>query len=196
MTDIPVCSIDGCCKPRVKREWCSSHYARWRRGTPLDAPMRFSPGSKIEWLIAHAQYGGDDCLRWPFYYNPNGYGDVPYNGKVTSANRAMCTIAHGNPPTPDHEAAHSCGNGKGGCLNPRHLDWLTAKQNQGDRSGHQTDNRGLRAHANKLTEGQIYEIRAAEGIISAKELASHYACSAVNIRHIWKRKNWAWLPDK
>jgi len=37
-SDRPVCSVDGCEKPRKARGWCLMHWARWRRhGDPLYA---------------------------------------------------------------------------------------------------------------------------------------------------------------
>ena len=193
MNNPQLCEIDGCGKPRQKREWCGAHYRRRMLGLDMTKPLRSPPGSKNAWLEAHAQYDGDDCLRWPFAYNPNGYGEAVHNRKVTSANRVMCILAHGEPPTPEHESAHSCGNGKGGCLNPRHLDWLTSKQNQCDRTGHTTDNRGLRAHANKLSEHQVRDIRAMQGHASPKDVGQQYGVTKTAIQLIWKRKNWAWL---
>lgn len=46
--------------------------------------------------------------------------------------RHMCKLKNGDPPTPDHEAAHSCGNGKHGCINPNHLRWATDAENMAD----------------------------------------------------------------
>lgn len=50
----------------------------------------------------------------------------------------MCQKAHGDPPSPKHDAAHSCGRGHEGCVNPNHLSWKTKKQNQADRITHGT----------------------------------------------------------
>ena len=48
----------------------------------------------------------------------------------------MCFLAHGEPPTPDHVAAHSCGKGRDGCVHPKHLRWATSSENALDLSVH------------------------------------------------------------
>lgn len=190
-----LCSIPECGKPADKRGWCGTHYRRWQRhGDPMfGKPMRTPPGSRMEWLIAHASYDGDECLRWPFAYEANGYGGMMYEGRHTSANRVMCILSKGPPPTPDHEAAHSCGKGGEGCLCPNHLDWRLPIENQGDRISHGTDNRGTRAPAAKVSEGDVRVIRSMEGVEPASATASRFGISKVAVRKIQKRENWAWL---
>lgn len=89
------------------------------------------PGEVQEWMAAHVDHHGDDCLLWPFSGNWNGYGHLGVNGKVCKAHRVMCTLAHGEPPTPKHVAAHSCHNPP--CVNPDHLSWKTPRENLLDR---------------------------------------------------------------
>ena len=36
----PVCTRPGCDRPHVAKGFCGGHYARWKRGADLDAPMR------------------------------------------------------------------------------------------------------------------------------------------------------------
>lgn len=86
----------------------------------------------LAWLREHAQFTGHDCLLWPFG-KARGYGQVTAgNGdkRILKAHRVMCGMAHGEPPTPKHEAAHSCGNH--GCVNPNHLSWKTRAENQAE----------------------------------------------------------------
>ncbi len=155
--------------------------------------MRCAPGAKNAWLADHVGYEGDDCLWWPFYYNPNGYGDAVIGGEKTSANRAMCEMAHGKPPTPDHEATHSCGNGAGGCLNPRHLRWRTATENQNERLDHGTDIRGAKSVHAKLTESEVRAIREMEGKDGQTAIGRRYGISKTAVMLIWNRTNWHWL---
>ncbi len=97
-------------------------------------------GDGIKWIRAHVDYQGDDCIYWPLSHG-DGYGTLCFHGKSYRATRFMCKLAHGEPPTPKHQAAHECGNGLKGCLNPRHLKWKTNGENQLDRRRHGKDNR-------------------------------------------------------
>lgn len=96
-------------------------------------------GKGLTWLKDHVLHDGDACLIWPFCVNHQGYGQVGYIGRVFKAHRLMCILAHGEPPTPKHHAAHSCGNGHGGCVHPKHLDWKTPQENRMDTNEHGTD---------------------------------------------------------
>lgn len=195
MAEISLCSIPDCDKNSEKRGWCGMHYRRWQRhGDPVAGkPPRVSPGSKLQWLIDNTAYQGDDCLQWPFAYEPNGYGGIVYEGKHTSASRVICIFAKGPPPSDDHEAAHSCGKGGDGCLNPNHLEWSLPVKNQGDRVAHGTHNRGARAPAAKLTEDDVRLIRSLEGQETSVATASRFGVSKVAVRKIQKRENWGWL---
>lgn len=84
----------------------------------------------INWLLAHVQYQGDDCLIWPFSKDKRvGRGRCGYKGKMYWTHRLMCIFAHGEPPSPELDTAHSCGNGSLGCVNPKHLSWETRQKN-------------------------------------------------------------------
>lgn len=117
-----------------------------------------------DWLLAHASYAGDDCLIWPFfrdpYYGRGRIGSFDGNQSVQWAHRVMCEIVHGPPPTPPHQAAHECGKGHEGCVNPRHLSWKTQSGNAMDRlrHGHMMGNRG--GNRTRFSADQIEELRA------------------------------------
>lgn len=72
-----------------------------------------------------------ECIWWPYGKGSNGYGcmralDEDVN---TTASRVVCKLAHGQPPSPKMEAAHTCHNGHLGCVNPNHLEWQTKRKN-------------------------------------------------------------------
>jgi hypothetical protein len=51
-----------------------------------------------------------------------------------SPTRLVLTWSAGPPPTPDHEAAHSCPDGENSlCVNPTHLYWATREENEQDK---------------------------------------------------------------
>jgi hypothetical protein len=156
---------------------------RSRRGT----------GKGIAFLKALIGHTGTDCVIWPFSRTEKGYASVCVNGKCRKAHRLLCIMAHGEPPTPEHEAAHSCGNGHAGCVNPFHLSWKTRIENQRDRYVHKRlpPKRGK----HKLTPEQVIEIRAIGESKTRVELAEQFGVSPDNIRQILVGETWSgsWL---
>lgn len=149
------------------------------------------------WLQDHKDYPHKDwCLVWPFGRDPRvGRGIVrtgPGKPKLPSgwAHRVMCEMVHGTPPTPQHQAAHSCGNGHLGCVNPHHLSWKTNSENQLER--YRVHERGLapNPYGNRghYTPEQISEIRRlyAEGNHTQVKLAEMFGCSLGTIQYYLK----------
>jgi hypothetical protein len=112
-------------------------------------------------------------------------------GKQMVASRWMCVLAHGTAPTQKHEAAHSCGKGTDGCVNPRHLSWKTPVENQADRVAHGTSNHGERNGKTKLTAEDIAAIRAAPADLNA--LVLRYGVSKGCISKIRSGSRWVAL---
>lgn len=139
-------------------------------------------GTGHRWLKANAAHIGDDCLLWPFSCCTPGYGQLMIDYKFTMAHRVMCRMAHGNPPSAQHLAAHSCGNRK--CCNPKHLSWKTGSENQRDRPSQGRPFTGRRRHFNP---DQVRAIREMKGIRTSNSLASEYGCTESNIRQIQTR---------
>jgi len=135
---VKICAAKGCGRPSYSLGFCPAHYERFRRhGTPEGG--RVSNGVPAEWIFSTAlPYMGTECLEWPFAKYQNGYGLVRHDGRNTVASRFICMLAHGEPPTEFHEAAHTCGKGHLGCVNPRHLSWKTKIENEADKKVHGT----------------------------------------------------------
>ena len=195
MADIAICTIDGCGKPACNgRGWCWGHYKRERTyGDPLGRGIGTPHGEPLAWIIDHANYAGSDCLKWPYTTTPQGRGSLWFRKRMTQAARVMCIIAHGAPPSPQHETAHSCGKGHEGCVNPKHLRWATHSENQMDRVAHGTTIRGSRHPLAKLTESDVREIRRLLMTTSRKEVAAMFGVNRMTITLIDQGKNWAWL---
>lgn len=136
-------------------------------------------------------YSGDDCLIWP-YKESGGYGALrmPVSRKWASAHRLVCELVHGSPPSNKHHAAHSCGNGNLGCVNPKHLSWKTPKGNAQDRFKHGTDNGGERNGRAKLCKADVIRIRRLRGIERQSDLAKQYHVSDHLISAIHTGRRW------
>lgn len=190
------CVVAGCGRPArvVKRGLCGMHYERWRAyGNP--EIVRVTPHHEMmEWLAKNKAYSGDECLKWPFNPGVNGYGGIKIKGKSVTASRAMCIIAHGPPPSERPDAAHSCGNGRMGCCNPRHLSWKSRRDNILDRIEHGAMQRGEQKPRAVLNREQVREIRKlyASGV-SGPKVGARYSISDQTVYDIASGKLWGWL---
>ncbi len=184
-----ICDVEGCCKPHHSGGYCKAHFLRWHRnGDPLGGRPT-APDSK-EWIDQHVGFSGEDCLIWPLRKNWAGYGSVRSSGIHMGAHRYMCLLAHGEPPSQEHHAAHSCGNGHLGCVNPKHLRWATPLENSADMVEHGTVPEGERNGNAKLTESDIREIKRLRGIVTQRELAERFGVGHSNIAQIQRGFSW------
>lgn len=192
------CSIDGCGRKPIARGLCSRHYTRWQRhGDPLGgAPLRLAHGESrvfIDRILAAPP--SDDCILWPYGTKPNGYAAFGNaRSGIQTASVAVCSRAHGERPSPLHQAAHRCGRRK--CVNPLHLYWATPKENAADRIPHGTDPVGGRNGRAMLNECDVRNIRVeyAKGDITQASLAAFFGITRGEIGHIIRRLAWAHVP--
>lgn len=189
------CLVEGCARQHVARGYCKLHYDRiLTTGDPRsEVPARAAPGSRVEWLLAHADHQGAACLIWPYSRDHGGYARIVDEGVQRLASRTMCTLVHGPAPTPEHQAAHSCGNGHLGCISPAHLRWDTVVGNHADKALHGTEVKGEDQWMAKLSEEEVLAIRAAEGVVPQRVLAERYGVNQTTISKIQRRQAWAWL---
>lgn len=132
----------------------------------------------------------DECILWPFSKSPGGYGKIKLSYKSRDVHRYVCELAHGEPAK-KMCAAHSCGVRL--CVNPRHLRWATYKENHDDMIRHGTIDRGEKRYNAKLTEDQVREIRAWDGVEMQKDLAARLGVSRSLVCRVLKGRGWGWL---
>lgn len=190
-----ICSVEGCGKPHDSHGFCGKHQMRMKRRGEINPKPRIVHGSLKEWINRVAiNYKGDDCLIWPFGSFPSGYAQMSDQGHKTNASRYICAVAHGAPPSDIHEAAHSCGNGHGGCVSPNHLRWATPIENNSDKTEHGTALNGEKNHRSKLTSSDVAEIlnklKMGE---TQRTVAKQYGVSQPTISLIVQGKNWKYL---
>ena len=188
------CSVDGCGNAHKARGFCILHYNRvLYSGSPKsEVAPRIPSGERIRWLKAHVDFGDDErCLIWPYSRDHNGYGRAIFEGRASQASRVMAILAIGRPPSDRHQAAHSCGNGHLGCVNPRHLRWDTCTGNHADKERHGTLVRGEKYPRAKLTQEDVRAIRLLSGGHSQREIGAMFGVGQGTVGKILRRKLWA-----
>lgn len=189
-----MCSVDNCDRPVFARGMCCGHYKRnLKYGNPTAGGI--VRGSTIAWIREHANYTGDECLPWPFAADRNGFGRIRIGRKTHLATRVMCEEAHGPAPSSKHEAAHSCGKGHLGCINPNHLSWKTHIENEEDKILHGTLARGEKQGGSKLTEADVVKIVGLRDQLTQEEIARRYGVCRQTISDILRGRNWGWFTS-
>lgn len=143
----------------------------------------------LQWLRDRVGHDEDACLIWPFGKRWNGYGQVgDGNGKIAYPHRIMCELAHGSPPTTKHVAAHSCHNGHGGCVHPKHLSWITPRENllQRRQAGTLTKKRWTKQGV--VPDADIVVIQALKGKLNQRKIAEMFGISYQHVSVIQNRK--------
>jgi hypothetical protein len=185
-----ICAIEGCGKPVIARGWCRKHYYRWKHHGHTGA-TRTPAGEAMDYLKRIVlNFNGDECLTWPYYTSTYGYGIVTKDGKQIHATRVICEELYGHPPTPEHEAAHSCGRGHFGCITPRHLRWATPKENTEDKFLHGTVVHGESCHAAKLSASAVLAIYSLKGTDKQENIATAFNVTRRTVGRIWRREIW------
>lgn len=109
------------------------HHSRWLKYGCTETKLTTAGDAKAYLKSVVIPYSGNDCLVWPFRRDVQGYGRLLFRRQMQIASRVVCILVHGEPPIANLEAAHSCGNGSGGCVNPSHLSWKTRQENEADK---------------------------------------------------------------
>lgn len=183
------CSVADCPKEALKRCLCEAHYCQFRRAGTLACKPIAKKGAPAAWIEAHQDYDSDECLMWPFFKEADGYGRAKFRGRVMPAHRAMCLLVRGEPAEPSMHAAHNCGNAS--CVNPRHIRWATARENNLDRNRHGTMPKGERSGQTSLTNEQVLALYADPR--PARHVALTFGVSEGCVYGIRCGQTWAWL---
>lgn len=150
------------------------------------------PGKGMHFAQYAATYTGDDCLAWPYGRDGRGYGALSIKRKSYVASRVVCELAHGPAPEGKTQAAHSCGNGHLGCVNPRHLRWASPKENMQDAVAH-----GNNESRPKLKPHQVEDVfMRHRGGERSVDLANEYGVHPTVVSDIVSRKIWREITSK
>jgi len=189
------CAVRNCGRKVLCRGYCCAHYQRWTKYGHAEGggPMKTQNGTLLRWMRRHLNHEGEGCLPWPFAVNHRGYGAVYFRGRTRIASRVMCILAHGEPPSEDHQAAHSCGKGHEGCVHPGHLSWATQTENMADQLEHGTRARGVTHGMRKLSPEQVRAIRSQAGKQRHKDIAAKFGINRRTVGHILSGERWRHL---
>lgn len=184
------CTIDGCGELVLARSMCKKHYHRWHRHGDPRKGMRAPVQQFLAMVLAAPPT--DECIFWPFSRNKDGY---PHMDRTVAGSSSVCNVicqrVYGPAPTPKHEAAHECGNGRLGCINPKHLRWATHRENMDDAISHGSMNRGETNCNARLTEASIPLIREMRG--TPKAIGIEFGVSQATIRAVLIGRTWRWV---
>lgn len=167
------CSVETCQKAATKKGLCDAHYMRFKRhGDPLKG--RVNDGVPLAFFLKIMATDSDECVPWPYAKRGAGRGAIQWDGKTQKVHRVMCEQVNGRPPSDKHHAAHECGNGHLGCINPKHLAWKLPKENEADKRRHGT----LRQ---KLSDADVRRIRELAAELTQTAIAKQYDVSTMTI---------------
>lgn len=164
---------------------------RWWNVANDNGEMPLKPSEYLSSVVL--KYDGGDCLIWPYARNKKGYAHIGVNKKTILISRIACEEENGPPPFDGAEAAHSCGNGDGGCVARKHLRWATRLENDADKEIHGTVNIGARNGSNKLSESSVIEIYNAKGTATQTRIAKDFGVSRWTVSDIHNGRIWSWL---
>ena len=131
-----------------------------------------------------------DCWIWTWIKDKDGYGLMPYKGKMHRAHVLSLKLA-GRPTNKDNPlACHTCDNPS--CVNPLHLYAGDKKTNAIDMVQRGRSLTGEKNSQSKLTNQQVSEIRSSQEKVTAlarKFKVSHAAISMIKHNKTWKNSN-------
>ena len=126
-----ICSIDGCKRHRRKRDWCNTHYQRWRRhGSTDDGAMRFDTPEES---FAYRTERRGDCLIWTGAVDKHGYGQIKTGRGTEYAHRWAWERVNG--PIPEGIVIDHRDHCDHACVEVKHLRLATRAENTRNRAG-------------------------------------------------------------
>lgn len=190
--DVATCRVLHCENEVYGWGMCERHHLRRIPEREISRRKRRRPKGTIQAYVYDVvlPFSDSDCLIWPFSRTRRGYAQGSVDGQVRNLPRYVCILANGEPSSPDLEAAHQCGKGHLGCVNPRHLVWKTHAENMADKEVHGTLPRGESHPLAKVKTADVIEIRNQEGVLSSRQLADRFGISTGHVRLIQTRTIW------
>jgi hypothetical protein len=131
-----LCSKDACEQPHKARGFCNTHYAQWLRVTPT---ADRSPRPTIEERFWAKVDKSGECWLWTASTYTDGYGCFRRVHEFAEPAHRWAFKSSGQDIPDGYHVDHICFNRT--CVNPAHLRLATAKQNNENRNGANSNNR-------------------------------------------------------
>lgn len=188
-----ICSIENCTATVYAKGYCKKHYVRLQKYGNADEPPRQSTAKTLAGKLSEGTPKGlpdDECWEWT-KYRSDGYGMIPYGGKLVYAHRAAYEVANGVTIPTGVVVRHGCDNPP--CVNLNHLKLGTQADNARDKMerGRVKTSRGERNGRARLTTDEVLRIRKmySDGVVG-DALAEEFGVSATAVRNIIHRRTW------
>lgn len=154
-----ICDFPKCGRFRAGRGYCGGHYKQLMEGRDLKPLGRLSiPAGERIWSKVDDTSGVDGCWLWTAGLDSAGYGVAHRDGRAWKAHRLIYTEKVGPIPA-GMDLDHKCHQPR--CVNPRHLNPVSRKQNAENRVGPRRDSasgiRGVRRHGEKWEARTCHE---------------------------------------
>ena len=131
-----------------------------------------------------------ECLEWPYARDENGYGRVGSVGTrhLMGTHRAALENKLGRPLKEGKFACHTCDNPP--CCNPEHLYEGDHPDNIADAVRRDRVQHGEGHWRRRLTEDDVRQIRAWDGVVPQKEMGRRLGVHDNTIRDVLKGRTW------
>ena len=151
-----------------------------------------TPKRANERFAARVNKTDNGCWNWVGGKTVKGYGNFYFaSGVYVLAHRWAWMEAHG--PIPDSLfVCHRCDNRL--CVRLDHLFLGTNLDNLADMVSKGRQAKGNKKWSCRLTEKQVYEIRALAGV--SREIARDLGLPWSTVWSVWNRKTWNHLPER
>lgn len=151
---------------------------RTRRGEPL--------ADIVGRLLANINITAGGCWEWTGARTGAGYGALKVGKRVVTVHRLAAEYLAGLDIR-GRDVRHTCDNPP--CINPAHLLAGSRADNNRDKVERGRQARGERNGAARLSEEQVREIIALEGL-PQKVIAARFGVTASAVRQILRGRNW------
>lgn len=129
-----------------------------------------------------------ECWEWKGRVSTNGYGQFWFEGSTGSAHRFIYQALNGRLNKNVGHVCHTCDNRK--CVNPNHLFYGSAKDNQQDMTNKGRGRTGSKNGATKLIKNEVLEIRKIGKSMSQQKIAKKFNVSQQLISKILLKEVW------